>query len=306
MAPGAFAQQFPSKPIKLIYNYAPGGPGDAIARLLAGSMSNHLGQQVVVENRTGASGSIGGMAVSRSAPDGYTLLITTITTIVQLPLVTKDPSFDPVASLTPITNLGSNPLAILAHPSVPANDFPSFVEWARKQHAGVNVAVAGPTLEVASALLSQQAKIKLVNIAYRGAGPALQAVLAGDIKIYYNTPSGTLVQYLKEGKLKLIAVASAEPSPLLPGAVPIGRYVPGYVQDINYAVWAPPGTPADVVARLNDAIRKSLAEPGMGERFHANGVAMALGSAEEVTRITQREAANIKRIMETTPVNFGG
>lgn len=304
LAGPAVAQQYPSKPVKLIWNYAAGGPGDAITRLLAASMSNHLGQQVVVENRTGASGAVGALAVQRSAPDGYTLLLTTITTIVQLPLVTKDASFDPVRSMVPIMNLGMAPLAILANPSVPANDFPSFVEWARKQPAGVDVATAGPTLEVASSLLSQQAKIKLVNVAYRGGAPALQAAVSGEVKIFFNTPSGTLTQYLNEGKLKLLGVTSAQPSPLLPGGVPISNFVPGYIQDINYAVWAPVGTPPEVLARIAEAIRKSASEPGLAEKFHGSGVTLALGGPEEVVRITQREAANIKKIMETTPVKF--
>jgi tripartite-type tricarboxylate transporter receptor subunit TctC len=305
LAPAAMAQAYPSKPIKLVWPYAPGGPGDAIARLLATSMSASLGQQVIVENRTGASGSIGAVAVQRSPADGYTLLLNTITTNVQVPLVTKDPTFDPVKSLTPVVNVGSNPLAILVHPSVPATDFPSFIAWAKQQPSGVDVAVAGPTLEVASALLSQQANIKLVNIPFRGNAPALQAVLAGDVKVYYNTPSGTLLQHLKDGKLRLIAVASAEPSVLLPGAAPIATFIPGYVQDINYAIWGPAGMPPAIVARLGDAVRKAMAEPGMVEKFLQNGVAPALAGPEEVTRITLREAANIKRIMETTPVKFG-
>jgi tripartite-type tricarboxylate transporter receptor subunit TctC len=305
LASVAMAQAYPSKPIKLIWPYAPGGPGDAIARLLATSMSASLGQQVIVENRTGASGSIGAVAVQRSPADGYTLLLNTITTNVQVPLVTKDPSFDPVKSLTPVINVGSNPLAILVNPSLPVTDFPSFIAWAKQQPNGVDVAVAGPTLEVASALLSQQAGIKLVNIPFRGNAPALQAVLAGDVKVYYNTPSGTLLQHLKDGKLRLIAVASAEPSVLLPGAAPIAKFIPGYVQDINYAIWGPAGMPSAIVSRVGEAVRKAMAEPGMAEKFLQNGVAPALAGPEEVTRITQREAANIKRIMETTPVKFG-
>jgi tripartite-type tricarboxylate transporter receptor subunit TctC len=305
LASVAMAQAYPSKPIKLIWPYAPGGPGDAIARLLATSMSASLGQQVIVENRTGASGSIGAVAVQRSPADGYTLLLNTITTNVQVPLVTKDPSFDPVKSLTPVINVGSNPLAILVNPSLPVTDFPSFIAWAKQQPNGVDVAVAGPTLEVASALLSQQAGIKLVNIPFRGNAPALQAVLEGDVKVYYNTPSGTLLQHLKDGKLRLIAVASAEPSVLLPGAAPIAKFIPGYVQDINYAIWGPAGMPSAIVSRVGEAVRKAMAEPGMAEKFLQNGVAPALAGPEEVTRITQREAANIKRIMETTPVKFG-
>jgi tripartite-type tricarboxylate transporter receptor subunit TctC len=306
LSPGAQAQAFPTKPLKIIYTYAPGGTGDALTRSLATSMSATLGQTVVVENRTGASGTVGVLAGARSAPDGYTMMLTTITTVVQTPLVTNDASFDPVRAMTPIANLSVTPLVLLAHPSVPANDFPGFVEWARTQAQGVDMAVAGPTLEVATALLAKETKLKLVNIAYRGAAPALQALLAGDVKMFFNTPSAQMTEFIRTGKVKVIGVTSADPSPLIPGGVPISRFVPGYVQDINFALWAPAGTPRDVVARLTDAVMKAAAEPGMAEKFHNMGTTLKPASAEEVTRITEREAKNIKTIMETTPVKFGG
>ena len=175
-------------------------------------------------------------------------------------------------------------------------------------------ACAALTLASMASLAGAQAyPVKLIySYAPGGPGDAIARLpatslftLAGDVKVYYNTPSGSLIQHLKDGKLKLIAVASAAESPLLPGAAPIAKYLPGYVQDINYAIYGPPGMPAAIVARLGDAIRKSMAEPGMTEKFQANGVAVALGGPEEVVRITQREAANIKRILETTPVKFG-
>src|SRR5690606_34315383 len=122
---------------------------------------------------------IGVMGAQRAAADGYTFVLTTITTVVQLPLITKDESFDPVASLTPIANLAMQPLVLVAHPSVPVADFPGFVGWARKQQGGVHVAVAGPTLEVASALVSKGADVDLVNVPFHGGAPALQALLAG-------------------------------------------------------------------------------------------------------------------------------
>ncbi|MDO8705416.1 MAG: tripartite tricarboxylate transporter substrate binding protein [Sulfuricaulis sp.] len=305
LAPLAQAQQFPNKPIKIIYTYAPGGTGDALTRSLANAMSGILGQPVVVENRTGASGTVGVLAGARAPADGYTLMLTTITTVVQAPLVTKDASFDPVKSLAPIANLSVTPLVLLAHSSVPANDFPSFVEWAHTQASGVDMGVAGPTLEVATALLAKETKLKLVNIAYRGAAPALQALLAGEVKIFFNTPTSAIMEYIRQGKVRVLGVTSAQPSPLIPGGVPISKFVPGYIQDINFALWAPPGTPQDVVAKLGDAVKKALAEPGMAEKFHNMGTTLNPAGPEEVVRITQREAQNIKTIMETTNVKFG-
>ena len=304
LASTAHAQAFPSKPLKIVYTYAPGGTGDVIARTLAASISEQLGQPTVVENRTGASGAVGTMAVRHAPPDGHTLLLTTITTVVQTPLVTKDASFDPVKGLTPIANIAMAPLVLLVHQSVPANDFEGFVAWARQQSRGVDIAVAGPTLEVATALLAQGAKLNLVNVPFRGSGPALQSVLAGDTKVIFQPPSTQMMDFVRQGKLKVIGVTSAQPSPAVPGAVPLSRFVPDYVQDINFAVWAPPGTPADVAGKLADTVRKGLSAPGMAEKFIAFSVPLALAGPDEVTRIATREANNIRKIMETVPVRF--
>ena len=186
-----------------------GGTADVIARTLATSMSELLGQPVVVENKTGASGSIGTMAVKQAPPDGHTLLLTTIGTVVLAPMVTKDASFDPVKGLTPIANLAMAPIVLLVHQSVPANDFPGFVTWAKQQAKGVDIAVAGPTPEVATALLAQQAKLNLVTVPFRGYGPALQSVLAGDTKVIFQAPSVQMMEFIKQGKLKVIGVTSA-------------------------------------------------------------------------------------------------
>ena len=304
LAPLAHAQGFPTKPIKIVITYAPGGTADVIARTLATSMSELLGQPVVVENKTGASGSIGTMAVKQAPPDGHTLLVTTIGTVVLAPMVTKDASFDPVKGLTPIANLAMAPMVLLVHQSVPANDFPGFVTWAKQQAKGVDIAVAGPTLEVATALLAQQAKLNLVNVPFRGSVPALQSVLAGDTKVIFQAPSVQIMEFIKQGKLKVIGVTSAQPSPAVPGAVPLNKFVPGYVQDINFALWAPPGTPADVAAKLTETVRKGLSAPGMAEKFVAFSVPLAVAGPDEVTRITTRESNNIKKVMETVPIKF--
>ncbi|WP_297752348.1 tripartite tricarboxylate transporter substrate binding protein [Hydrogenophaga sp.] len=306
LAPLAHAQQYPVRPIKLIYNFAPGGPGDAISRYLAQQMGATLGQSVIVENRTGGGGAVGILAAARSPADGYNLLYSTVTGLVQVPLVTKDENFDPFSSLMPIMGVGVTPLAILAHPSVPADDVPSFLAWARQQPKGVDIAGAGPIIEVTTALLAREARLNLVYIGYRGAAPAVQAVLAGDVKFYFNTPSALTAEHLKAGRLKVIGVTSAEPSSLFPGGQPISRHVPGFVQEIAFAMFAPAGTPADVMARLQDALGKVLSEPGLAERFHAQGLSLKPTPAADVMQMARREDASIRRILETTPVKFGG
>lgn len=305
-APLAHARSYPSRPIKLIYNFAPGGPGDSVARYLAQQAGDILGQSVIVENRSGGAGAVGILATAQAPADGYTILYTPVTGVVQVPLVTKDTGFDPTRSLVPILGVGSTPLAILAHPSVPADDFPSFVEWARQQPAGVDVSGAGPIIEVTVARLAQEAKLKLVYVSYRGAAPALQAVVGGEVKVYLNVPSGTTAEYLKAGKLKVIGVTSPEPSPLFPGGMPIGRHVPGFVQDINFAMWAPANVPAEARTKLADAFREVLAEPGIEARMLGQGLVVQPLGADDVSRIVRRDRDTINRILETTSVKFGG
>ncbi|MDB5829566.1 MAG: hypothetical protein JWQ73_3786 [Variovorax sp.] len=301
----ARAQDFPTKSIKIIYTYAPGGPGDSLTRTFAEALGGVLGQPVVVENRTGANGAIGIIAAAHSAPDGYTLVLTTITTTVLAPLVTKDASLEPAKALAPILNVSVTPLVLLAHPSVPANDFPGFVEWANKQPGGIDVGVAGPTLEVSNALLAKDAKIKVINVFYRGGGPALQALLAGEVKVFFNPPSGSMLEFIRQGKVKVLGVTSAEPSPLIPGGVPISKFLPGYIQDINFALWAPAGTPRDVMAKLEAASRKALATPGMADKLANMGTTLNVAGPDEVTRITKRETQNFKTAMESASIKFG-
>lgn len=303
--PLARARNYPSKTIKLIYNFAPGGPGDGMARYLAQQMSGLLGQQVVVENKTGGAGAVGILSAANAPADGYTILFTTVTGVVQVPLVTRDESFDPLKSLAPLGGVGTTPLAILAHPSVPADDFPGFVEWARKQPTGVDIAGAGPIIEIATAVLAREAKLKLVYVSYRGNAPALQAVLAGDVKVFFNTPSAAIGELLKVGKLKVIGTTSAQPSSLFPGGVPISKYVPGYLQEINFAMFMPAGVQPEVAARLKGALRKVLEEPGLAERFHTLGLSLQPIGADEVTRVAAREMEAIRKTLETTPVRFG-
>lgn len=305
MAPLARAQSYPNRAVKVIYNFAAGGTGDALARYVAQQMGAILGQQYVVENRTGAGGAVGILAGARAPADGYTLLITTITTVAQTPYLTRDASFDPVRAMTAIGNMAASPMMLLAHPSVPAHDFPSFLEWARKQPDGVNIGSAGPTLEMVMAYLSRELKVKLVNVSYRGQAPALLAALAGEVQMFAGTASSTTAEFIKLGKLKVIGVTTAQPTPVVPGGVPIARFVPGFVQDINFAMWTPAGTPGDVRARLTDALMRVMAEPGMDERLLGYGLAKAVGGPQDVVRITERERDYIRKVLETTPVKFG-
>jgi tripartite-type tricarboxylate transporter receptor subunit TctC len=298
------ASDWPTRPIRIIYNFAPGGAGDATLRYLAQQLGASLGQPVIVDNRTGGNGAVGIITAARAAADGYTLLFTPTTGIVQVPFVTKDASFDPARSIVPLGQVATTPLVLLAHPSVPADDFPGFVDWARHQPAGVDVAGAGPITEVTTALLARDAKIKLVFVAYRGAGPALQALMAGEVKAYVNTPNAGTAEYVKAGKVKVIGVTSAQPSPLVPGGKPISAFVPGLVQEINFAFWAPPGIPVEASAKFQEALKKVLAEPGLADRFYAQGLILQPAGAEVVSQAVLRTSDTIRKLVQVGAVKF--
>jgi tripartite-type tricarboxylate transporter receptor subunit TctC len=301
----AQTEVWPRKPIRIILNFPAGGPSDAVARYLAQRMSAILGQQVFVENRGGGAGAVGILAAANAQPDGYTFLYSTVTGVVQVPLVTKDQSFDPLRSVVPVMGVGSTPMGLFVHSSAPVTDFPGFIEWARKQPAGLDVGGGGPIVEIATAVLARSANVRLVYVPFRGTAPVVQAALAGDIKAFFSTPSPVITESIKAGKLRAIAVTSASASGLVPGVDPIAKFVPGYVQDINFGFFAPPGMPAAAAAKFNETLAKVLAEPDMKERLSGFGLGLQPLAASEMARITARDAETIRKTLETTPVKFG-
>ncbi|SDC92111.1 Tripartite-type tricarboxylate transporter, receptor component TctC [Variovorax sp. CF079] len=301
----ARAELWPRKPVRIILNFPAGGPGDAIARYLAQRMSAILGQQVFVENRSGGAGAVGILAASNAQADGYTFLYTTVTGVVQVPLVSKDQNFDPLRSVVPVMGIGSTPMGLFVHASTPVADFPGFIEWARKQPAGLDIGGGGPIVEIATAVLARSANVRLVYVPFRGTAPVVQAALAGDIKAFFSTPSPVITENIRAGKLRAIAVTSASSSSLVPGVDPIAKFIPGYVQDINFGFFAPAGIPAEAVVKFSETLAKVLAEPEMKERLSGFGLGLQPLAASEMARITARDAETIRKTLETTPVKFG-
>jgi tripartite-type tricarboxylate transporter receptor subunit TctC len=222
-----------------------------------------------------------------------------------VPLVTRDQSFDPLRSVVPVMGIGSTPIGLFVRASTPAADFPGFIEWARKQPAGLDIGGGGPIVEVATAVLARSANVRLVYVPFRGTAPVVQAALAGDIKAFFSTPSPVISENIKAGKLRAIAVTSASGSSLVPGVDPIAKFIPGYVQDINFGFFAPAGTPAEAVVKFSETLAKVLAEAGMKERLTGFGLGLQPLAAPEMARITARDAETIRKTLETTPVKFG-
>ena len=293
----AGAQAFPSKPIRIVVPYPAGGTTDIMARALQEPMQKALGQPVIVDNKAGAAGAIGAREVARAPADGYTLLFSNNGPSSTTPLLVKDAGYDGVKDFSPVSQVSSAPLFVVINAAVPANDLKGFIDYGRAQAGGIEYASAGigSLGHLASELFGRSAGLKLIHIPYKGQAPTANAVMTGEVKLLITTSSGAMNSFIKEGKLKLLGVSTPQPSPLAPGAPTVNTVLPGYNVEIWFGLLGPAAMPADVVAKLNDAIVKALALPELQARFQNFGV-VAKGStprqlgdliADEVPRWTQ-------------------
>jgi len=263
------ASRFPSKPIRLIVPFPPGGSNDILGRFMAQKLSERVGQQTIVDNRAGADGIIGSEVASRAPADGHTLLMIS-TSFTMNPAIHKMP-FDPVKSFTPIAQIAIGPNVISSHPNFPAQNVKELIALARKSKPGdIRYATSGigGVNHFHGELFNQTAKVKLAHIPYKGGGPAMVDVMTGQVEIVF----GTLIQalpHLRSGRLKPLGVGSANRSALLPQVQSISETVPGYDGTIWWGILAPAGAPATIVTRLNSEINAILREPEMAKRLTA-------------------------------------
>ncbi|MEO8204109.1 MAG: tripartite tricarboxylate transporter substrate binding protein [Betaproteobacteria bacterium] len=297
LSAAAGAQPFPSKPVRIVVPFPAGGTTDLMARALQEPMAKTLGQPVIVDNKPGAAGAIGAREVARSAADGYTLLFSNNGPSSTTPLLVKDAGYDGLRDFAPVSLVSTAPLFVVVNASVPATDLKSFIDYARSQPNGLEYASAGigSLGHLASELFARSAGIKMIHIPYKGQAPTSNAVMTGEVKVLITTSSSAMNSYISAGKLRLLGVSSAEPSPLAPGVPVISSVLPGYKVDIWFGLLAPAGTPADAIARLNDAVTKAVALPDLQQRFINFGVIATASSpkrlgdliADEVPRWTQ-------------------
>jgi tripartite-type tricarboxylate transporter receptor subunit TctC len=268
---GAFAQAWPSRPIRIVVGFAAGGGTDVMARALAQALNESLGQPVVVDNKPGASGNIGASEVVRATPDGYTILLAPTSFQTVNPSLFKAP-FDAAKDLTPLTTVGRSPMFIVARPTLEARDAKDLVALAKKQPGKFSYASsgAGTPPHLAAELFKQQAGITAVHIPYRGSAPALQDVMAGQADYVFDP--GIAFPHIRAGKVKLLAVTSAKRSPMFPETPTLAELgIKGADMDIWWGIWLPNNTPPEVKARLDREIAKALALPGVKQRFNELG-----------------------------------
>jgi len=285
----AQSQQYPTKPVRIIAPFAPGGGTDFIARLIAQKLTERLGPQVIVENKPGAGGNLGAEFAVKSAPDGYTLLLVAGSYTVNPSLYKL--SFDPVNDITPIVQLSQGPFVVAVHPSVPANNLKELIELARRQPDKLSYASAGSgsITHLASELFLDMAKVKIVHIPYKGTGPALNDTIAGSTQLIFGSVSTTL-QFIKSGRLRGLAVTTPRRISALPDLPTVAEAgVPGYEVVLWHGLVAPKGVPRPIVDRLNREANEVLKAKDMGDLLATDGVAPAGGTPEQFRAVIKAD-----------------
>lgn len=271
-AGGAFAQAaWPTKPVRIVVPYPAGGLSDFQARAIQEPLAKLLGQPVIIDNKPGASAAIGTQATA-TATDGHTFVFVNNGFLIT-PFLYKQAGYDALKDLAPITTVTTSPMVLVVHPSVPANDVAEFVRWAKTQPRGIEYGSAGTASfgHMAVALFAQATGLKLVHVPYKGEAPMTMAVRSGEVKMLITTPSPSMMGAVKEGKLKLLGVASSQPAPLLPGVKTIAETVPGYTAEVWFGLLGPASTPPQVVTRMHDAVARVLEMQDIKEKFAGVG-----------------------------------
>jgi tripartite-type tricarboxylate transporter receptor subunit TctC len=292
----AVGQNYPTRPVRIIAA-EPGGGADFVARLTSTSISPSLGQPVIVENRPAA---LNGELVSRAIPDGYTLLLAS-STFIYAPLFEKT-NYDTLKDFAPISMLAKAPNVVVVHPSVPVNSVKELVALAKAKPGVLNYSSGGTgsSLHLAAELFKQLAHVDIVRVAYKGAGPAMTALLGGEVQVMFAT-AATVAPNLKSGKLKALAVTGSQPSPLAPGLPTVSASgVPGYQMEALYALVAPLKTQPAVIQRLNSTMLRVLSEPDVKQKFLSSGVEASPSTPKELGNILKNEIAKVGKLIRDT------
>ena len=291
--------QYPARAITLIVPYAPGGGNDVMARIVADKMSAALGQQIVVENRGGAGGSIATRQVARSEPDGYTLGLGGTGTLAIDPTLYSNVGYDPRKDFAPVGLIATSALVVLVHPSIPAHSVKELIALAGKEPGALNYASAGSGsgIHLGSELFASMAGIKLTHVPYKGSAPALTDLLGGHVAIYFSSlpPAIGLV---KDGKVRALAVTGAKRSPVFPDLPTVAEAgLPGYEAVLHYGIVAPAGTPGPVIAKLNQALQTALANDDVKAKIAADGAEPLPSTPAEYAADIDREEAKWSEIV---------
>jgi tripartite-type tricarboxylate transporter receptor subunit TctC len=298
----ASAEDYPTRPVRIVAGFAAGGGVDITARLIGQWLNERLGQSFVTENRPGAGGNIGTEAVVNAAPDGYTLLLATVPNAVNASLYEKL-NFNFIRDTAPVAGIIRVPMVILLNPSVPAKTVPEFIDYAKANPGKINMASAGngSAPHMAGELFKMMAGVNLVHIPYRGQGPALTDLLGGDVQVLFATAPGT-TDYIRTGKLRALAITTAARAKMLPELPTVADFVPLYEASQWYGISAPKNTPAEIVGKLNREINAGIADPGMKARLAAIGGEPLPGSPAEFGMLIAEETEKWGKVVRAAGI----
>ncbi len=301
LLPGlAAAQAFPSKPITIIVPFAAGGTTDILARIIAQGMGAELGQSVVVDNRAGAGGNIGGQVAARAPADGYTLFMGTVGTHAINAALYKKMPFDPIKDFAPLTRVANVPNLLVANPAQPFKTVQELIAYAKANPGKINFGSSGSgsSIHLSGELFKSMAKVDMQHVPYKGSAPAVTDLLGNQIAIMFdNMPSA--IQHVRSGKLRAIAVTTAKRSPELPDVPTIAESgVPGYEATSWFGMFAPAATPAPVVAQLNATIVKVLAQPDIRKKLAEQGAEAAGETPAQFADFIQKESVKWGRVVK--------
>ena len=298
----ASAQAYPAKPIRILVGFTAGGAVDISARFLGQKLSETIGQQVIVENRTGGGSMVAAEAVARGAPDGYTLLVANVT--IAMPSMFSKLSFDVRKDLAPVSLVGYGPVALIVHPSLPVKSVKDLIALAKRKPGALNYGSAGTGsfTHLAMALLATMTSIDMVHVPYKGSTQANLGVMTGEAQLVFASPASAVGQ-IKDGRLRALGVSGTTRSTLLPDVPTVAEAgVPGYDATSWYGMLAPGATPRPVIARLGDESIKALAAADMRERLVGQGIDPAKGGAEEFAALLKTELPKWEKVIKAAKV----
>ena len=281
----AQAQAYPTRPVRVIVGFTPGGATDIMARLIGQWLSDRLGHPFVIDNRPGAGSNIGTEAVVRAPADGYTLLLVSSSNAINATLYDKL-SFNFLHDIAPVAGIIRSPLVMVVHELVPAKTVPEFIAYAKANPGKLNMGSpgTGSSLHLSGELFKVMTGVNLVHVPYRGAGPALADLIGGQVQVMF---PGTVssIDHIRAGRLRALAVTTATRSPVLPDIPPVGDFLPGYEASNWFGIGAPKATPAEIVAKLNTEINAALADPKIKARLADLGGTPLLGSPADFGKL---------------------